>query len=120
MKKAIITSLALGALPFVASAQSELGNIENIVQAIDRIVDLLIPIVFALAILFFFWGLAQFILAADDEGARASGRQKMIWGIVAIAVMASIWGLVEFLQNAFGINSLDLDAPSVNPLIPQP
>lgn len=117
MKKAIITALALGALPFVTFAQS-LGNIQNIVTAFGNIIDILIPIVFALAILFFFWGLAQFILAADDEGARASGRQKMIWGIVAIAVMASVWGLVQFLQQTFEVSPLA--APPVDPLIPQP
>lgn len=119
MKKALITSLVLGTLPFVASAQaSPLGNIEGIIDAVRRIVDVLIPIVFALAILFFFWGLAQFILAADSDDARKAGRNKMIWGIVAIAVMASVWGLVQFLQSAFGVNPLN--APSVNPLIPKP
>ncbi|PIR38243.1 MAG: hypothetical protein COV34_01350 [Candidatus Zambryskibacteria bacterium CG10_big_fil_rev_8_21_14_0_10_42_12] len=110
MKKAVITSLMLGAMPFIASAQLE--NIEDIVVSIGDIIDLLVPIVFALAILYFFWGLAQFILASGDETARAEGRQKMIWGIVAIAVMASIWGLVFFLQDAVGVSRVD--APSID------
>jgi len=118
MKKAIITSIVLASVPMIASAQNELGNIEDLVLALRRIVDILIPVVFALAILFFFWGLAQFILAADDEEARKGGKNKMIWGIVAIAVMASIWGLVAFLQSAFGVEPFK--APSVDELIPRP
>jgi hypothetical protein len=29
----------------------------------------------------------------------------MIWGIVALAVMASIYGLIYFLQTSFGVNA---------------
>lgn len=111
MKKAVITSLLVAGLPFIANAQ-ELGNIRDIVLALRNIIDILIPLVFALAILYFFWGLAQFILAAGDESAAASGRSKMIWGVVAIAVMASVWGLVYFLQDAFEIRregAIDVD-----------
>lgn len=111
MKKAVITSLLVAGLPFIANAQ-ELGNIRDIVLALRSIIDILIPLVFALAILYFFWGLAQFILAAGDEAAASSGRSKMIWGVVAIAVMASVWGLVYFLQDAFEIRregAIDVD-----------
>lgn len=118
MKKVVITSLAvLLVSPLVAGAQ-QLDQLTNLVESIRGIVDILIPLVFALAILFFFWGLAQFILAAGDESAASAGKSKMIWGIVAIAVMASIWGLVFFLQDNLGVQQYG--APSVDPLIPKP
>src|SRR2546426_844821 len=100
MKKSLI---AIGAflLPLVASAQ--LTNlINNIINPIGRIIGLLIPIVFALALLYFFWGLAQYILNSGDEAAQAEGRRKMIWGIVALFVMSAVWGLVRFLGTAVG------------------
>ncbi len=97
---------------------AQLSNLEtNIVTPIGRIINLLIPIVFALALLYFFWGLAQYILASGDPTAQESGRNKMIWGIVALFVMASVWGLVRFLGTAIGVNQ-DA-APSVNPIIPR-
>lgn len=115
MKKALIIGISF-LLPVVVLAQ--LSNLEtNIVTPIGRIINLLIPIVFALALLYFFWGLAQYILASGDPTAQESGRNKMIWGIVALFVMASVWGLVRFLGTAIGVNQ-DA-APSVNPIIPR-
>jgi hypothetical protein len=67
--------------------------------------------------LFFFWGLAQYILNSGDPTAQAEGRNKMIWGIVALFVMAAIWGLVKFLGDNLGITQQG--APAVGPLIPR-
>lgn len=116
MKKALIIGSSF-LLPFVAFAQ--LSDVEkNIVTPIGRIINLLIPIVFALALLYFFWGLAQYILASGDPASQESGRSKMIWGIVALFVMASVWGLVKFLGDSIGITQTG--GPTVNPLIPKP
>jgi hypothetical protein len=116
MKKALIVS-ASALLPVLAFAQ--LTNLQNnIIRPIGNIINLLIPIVFALAVLYFFWGLAQYILNANDDTARAEGRSKMIWGIVALFVMASVWGLVRFIGTSVGIG--EDAAPTVTPLIPKP
>ncbi|HEY4515709.1 MAG TPA: hypothetical protein VJH67_00800 [Candidatus Paceibacterota bacterium] len=99
MKK-IFISLSL-LLPLFASAQ--LTQTTGIVRQGSTLVNLLIPIVFALALLFFFWGLAQYILASGDASKLEEGRNKMVWGVVALFVMASVWGLVRFIQTEFKI-----------------
>ena len=105
MKKALIIGISFF-LPLVAGAQGGIGTIEtNIVGPIGKIVGALIPIVFALGLLFFFWGLAQYILASGDPEAQQSGRNKMIWGVVALFVMSAVWGLVRFLRETIGIGS---------------
>jgi TM2 domain-containing membrane protein YozV len=101
MKKALIAASAL-ALPVFASAQ-DLSGVETLVRSVSKIVDLLIPIVFALAMLFFFWGLAQYILASGDSGKQEEGRNKMIWGIVALFVMSAVWGLVRWIGNSLDV-----------------
>ncbi|MDP2705291.1 MAG: hypothetical protein U1D31_01250 [Patescibacteria group bacterium] len=111
MKKALALTATIAA-PALAFAQ--LGNVEDIISAIGSIVTLLIPIAFSAALLFFFWGLAQYILSAGNEEAKAQGRNMMIWGIVALFVMASVWGLVAFIGDALGIDqSGDIDVPGV-------
>ena len=52
---------------------------------------------------------------ADEEAKRAQGKQYMIWGIIALAVMLSIWGLVGVLKNTFGINVGQSILPQVKP-----
>ena len=121
MKKALMVSASVF-LPFFTFAQTnttpDLGNINSLALAIGKVISTLIPIVFALALLYFFWGLAQYILSAGDSAKQEEGRNKMIWGIVALFVMAAVWGLVRFLGTAIGITP-GQGAPDINSLIPK-
>lgn len=107
MKKYIYISLATLSLPLVTFAQSGgrtlLGGSNDLLKEGQRLVSNVIGIAVLLAFLFFVWGVAEFIRKSDDSSGREEGRQKMIWGIIALAVLASIWGIVTWLQGEFGI-----------------
>jgi len=105
MKKALLP-LSAYLLPALAFAQ-DLGEFETLVDSIGRIISALTPIVVALALLYFFWGLAKFILASGNEVDRAKGRDIMIWGIIALFVMVSVWGIVTILGNSLGVDQGD-------------
>ena len=97
MKRIAILSVALLAPALALAAET----LDNVVGTVGGIIGALTPIVVALALLFFFWGLAKYILNAGDEAAKAEGRMIMIWGIIALFVMVSVWGLVQVLQQTF-------------------
>ncbi len=107
MKKTL-SALAVAAVPALASAQ-QLDNIEQLIVSVSNIINLLVPIVFTLALLYFFWGLANYILKAGEE--KEEGKNIMIWGIVALFVMASVWGIVGFIQTALDVD--EGSAPTV-------
>lgn len=94
-------------LPAVLFAQDDaakpLSAVQKIVSALGGIVSGLIPVAFALALLFFFWGLALYILNAGNEEKKSEGRRVMIGGVIALFIMASIWGIVSFIGGALGI-----------------
>lgn len=71
-----------------------------------------IPLFFALAVVMFIWGVVQYVINGDDEAKKTKGKQFMIWGIVGLAVMVSIWGLVNILTNTFGVRNY---IPQVQP-----
>ncbi len=102
MKKLVYASLAFA--PVMAFA-AQLAAITDIVVSIGGIVKMLIPILFGLAIIYFFWGLVVFLRAAGDPKAQEAGRNQMIWGVITIAVMVSVYGLVQWLQTLFGVNN---------------
>lgn len=104
MKKVILAALTL--VPSLAFAQT-LGNLETLVRSIGRLIDLALPIVVAIALLAFFWGLVRFIFSASGEEAHKEGQRLMIWGLVALFVMVSVWGLVRFIGNALGVQQGD-------------
>ena len=64
-----------------------------------------IPLIFALAVTMFVWGVVQFVINSSEEAKKEKGRQFMIWGIIALAVMTSVWGLVAILGNTFNIDT---------------
>ncbi len=105
---------ALAFMPLLASAQ--LDNVQNIATAIGRIINILVPIVFALAMLFFFWGLALYIFGSEHDKEKA--KKTMLWGVIAIFVMAAVWGLVQFIGDAFDIGVGEEAGFNVGGLVP--
>ena len=65
----------------------------------------IIPLIFAIAIALFVWGVVQYVINADSEEKRKKGKQFMIWGIIALTVMLSVWGLVKIVGGTFGLNT---------------
>ena len=58
-------------------------------------------------------GILQFIYHAEDEEARKTGRKMIIWGIIGIFIMLSIWGLVRVLTNTTNLNNTAPPVPQV-------
>lgn len=81
------------------------------------IIDNLVGILMTLAVIAFFWGLVKYIWNAGNEDARNDGKHMMIWGVVALFVMVSIWGLVGFIGDAFGVDQSGqvIDPDQLNP-----
>lgn len=62
--------------------------------------DILTPLIyllFALAIVYFVWGVMVFIQNADNAEKRKEGYDHMIWGIVGIFIMVSAIGIINII-----------------------
>ncbi len=114
MKKVALV-LALALLPSVAFAQ-------NAFEGLTNIIDRAIPVVFALGVLFFLWNLAQYLFGPADN--KGDAQQGMLWGIIILFVMASLFGIISVLQrtaiDASGqTGSGDIILPSVKTNVTQ-
>lgn len=61
----------------------------------------LIPSLILIAVITFMAGILKYLGAGDNEEKRQSGRQVMLYGIIILFVMVSIWGFVNILTNSF-------------------
>jgi hypothetical protein len=105
MKK-LFASVSLGALPVVSFAATTAAvDAFSLLKVLQNIVDTIIPFVVGLAVLVFIYGVFNFVTSAGDEEARANAKQFIIWGIIAIFVMVSVWGLVRILSGTFNLNT---------------
>jgi len=72
---------------------------ETIGKINQQIINPLIGFFFALALVMFLWGVFEFIAGADNEEKRKTGGQHMIWGIVGIFIMVSVFGIMRLICN---------------------
>ncbi len=115
MKKIFKYTLALALfLPILALA-APFNGIKDVLKSSIDLLNVMIRVIFALSIVYFFWGTSQFILHSDDQKSREDGRKKMIWGIVAIFVMVSIGGILVFIGGLVGIQPGTLPSTSTVP-----
>jgi heme A synthase len=62
-------------------------------------------LIFTLAFALFFWGVVQYVINDSEEAKKAKGRQFMIWGLIALFVMFTVWGIVKLLAATFGFDT---------------
>jgi hypothetical protein len=105
---ATVAAFSLMLVPLVTSA-AYFGQVDTLVTNLSGFIDgVLIPFVFALALLMFVWGMFRFfVYGAHNEEDRSKGRQLIIWSIIGLSLMFSIWGIVAiFSEGIFGtVNS---------------
>ncbi len=92
------------------------GDLCGVVQAFGTIVTNTVPIAASLALLAFFWGLAIYLFNFGEgkEDKQKQGRNLMIYGILAIFVMVSVFGIAQLLQRTFGVQGTTaLPAPRI-------
>ncbi len=127
MKKKLITvsGLVLGFMPMIALAQVQLtGNganckggasstIFSLMCRAGALLNGVVPVLIALAVVYFIWGVISYVLAGDEE-AKSAGRDRIIFGIIGLAVIVAVWGLVRILTETFGVdNDAKFDLPTV-------
>ncbi len=98
--------LALPMFVLAGEARADLGFFTNLVNSMSGLVNLLIPFVVALALLFFFWGVfTYFILGAGDEAKRETGRSYMVYGLIGLVAIVAVWGLVQLIVQVLGVDA---------------
>jgi len=96
--------LLLSALFIPTISSAALGGIKSLLEALKELINLTFPVMIGLAIVFFFWGVGQFILNdAGNDKTREDGKKKMLWGVIALFVMVSIWGILSWISNTIDI-----------------
>lgn len=106
MKKTALFANALFAflIPQIVFAQ----DLSSIMNVLVQIFTGVVAVASVFAFVFFFRGIAVFIFNTDDEKKREAGKKWMLWGVIAIFVMITIWGLVGYLLDTFSVEALPL------------
>ncbi len=94
---------------FASAATSNIGfeGLNKLILSLSNgVIRSIGYMLFTLAVVAFFWGIIQFIWSARQgaEGKGISnGKTFMMWGLIGLFVMFSVWGIIKFAQGVFGI-----------------
>lgn len=101
----IIVSSAFASAVMVLPALASAVGLTDTLLVVSSLLNMAIGLFVTLAIVVFFWGLIRYLTAVGDD--KGAGLQIMFWGVIAIFVMVSIWGIIRLLQATFKVSSTD-------------
>jgi len=82
-------------IPIVYAAETV--NIPELDNIIRYILNPIITFLFALALVYFFYGVFKFIANSGNDAGKKEGKSHMLWGVVGLAIMVSVYGLLNLV-----------------------
>jgi hypothetical protein len=116
MKKILIgigSVVSLG-LPVLAFAQN-IGSgsyIGELMKQGGELLQLVLVFLISLAVVWFIYNVIKYSMSGEEDG-KEKAKSQMINGIIALAVVVSIWGIVALLQETFDVQGQN-SASSIN------
>ncbi len=80
---------------------------------VDLIINPAILVVFTAGFFLFLWGLVIFLWNLN-EGASSNGKQHMLWGIVGMLIMISVYGIITLVDQTFQLDIANPDISRMN------
>lgn len=64
-----------------------------------EIINPLILFLIAVAVAYFLYGLMMFIRNQDNEESQEEGKKHMLWGVIGLAIMFSVYGILNLVNT---------------------
>ena len=77
-------------------------------KAVTVIVNPMIQVVFVVALILFVYGIFEFVRGADAPQARTTGQQHMMYGLIGLTIMISVFTIIRLLLNSLGADSPEI------------
>ena len=86
------------------------ANVTTLMNSIEKVViNPLIIFVFALALAYFIYGIAQYLLSPSNEEIRKTSKQHMLWGVIGMFIMIATFGIMNLILNTLGEKNIDIN-----------
>lgn len=77
------------------------STFRDVVDLSISLINLVIPVLVALALVLFLWGGVRYIYKSGDAHGKGADKEALLWGVIALFVLFSIWGLLRLLKESF-------------------
>jgi len=115
MKNNFLTQCIIGAAafsPFFAAAQAP-STFRQFGELVVRIVKYGVILLFVSLGVGLAYGVVVYLAHADDAKMRETIKSYLLWGIIGIAVVFGLWGILAILSNTLGWGTVGI--PLISP-----
>ena len=102
MKKLI--ALTLSFAPLSAFAQ-QITDANGVTNKLTNIGNTVVILLISFSVIWIIVNVVRYLVAGGDNEKRKAGGLSILWGVVGLFVILSIWGLVAILKNTFSTNN---------------
>ena len=75
------------------------SNFASMVGQFIELISMIVPILFALVIVYLSWGIIKaWVINGGDEASVEEGKKVALVGVIALVFMFGIWGILALLQ----------------------
>jgi uncharacterized membrane protein len=94
----IATAYAQTGFPMTTTNTGSTGDYKVLLKSIlDNIVNPFIALMVAIAVIYFIWGVFQFVRNAESSEERKKGGMSMLWGAIGLFVMVTAYGILNLI-----------------------
>ena len=93
-----------------------ISTLDGFITRLNDILNTLVPFIVGLAVFVIIYGIFGYIRHSADEEKRTEAKLFVLWGVIGVFIMVSIWGFVSILVNTFVLNK---NAPTVQSIFPK-
>ena len=101
MKKIIASIVAFSPVVAFAQTTAPITDANTLSNKLINLGNMFTYLLIAAAVIFIIWNVVIYLIKGGEEGARSKAAMSILWGIVGLFVILSIWGLVNILLNTF-------------------
>jgi hypothetical protein len=93
-----------GSLGSGSNLSCRIEDFKSIVTCFGSVINTAIPLIIASTVLVIVWNIFQLIRKGDGENLKGI-KDIILWGVIGLFCMLSIWGFVAILSNTFQLNN---------------
>lgn len=92
---------------FIPTAEASVTTLMNSIERV--VINPLIIFIFACALVLFLFGVAKYLLSPDNEEVHTTSKRHMLWGIVGMFIMVSVFFIMNLVLRTLGESRVQIN-----------
>lgn len=86
------------------------ASIVTLMKSVNKVlINPIIFLLFAVAMVYFLYGLVQYLLSPGNEEVHKRSKSVMLWGIIGLFIMTAVFGIMKIILNTLGENKIKIN-----------